>query len=559
MTRAEGNSSDSGAVNSEYAGTADDRLTELLRTGSATAYPALRELRARHRPSVLAYARLCTAGEAVARQLTAHAFTAAARETARGTEPVTPLRHQLLLLVGRIAAEWADDERAVGLDAGLLQALSTNAPAPTLLRAFHSLPLRVQGLVWYGLVEREPEERVALLLGMSGPDVKWGLERALVELSGAALRTRLADSLDPDCAGFRRLIEESVRPDSPRHSHDLSRHMAQCTHCTMAYEEQCTLRDTRRTALAEGLLPWSGAAYMSGLRRDEDTRGGSATGPGAGAHAAGRRRGAVHASPGGTSLTARDGSGHAAARDAWGSVAETARAWPPSRRFALASAALGVAIAPLLLFLLSLGDPAAENVASHTTPTPPPAPAVTPTVTVTPSPSKTRTSPSPKPTPTPSRTSARPQPSATPKPPPSPTTHAPNGTYAEVVNNETGLCLDVQGGRFAKGNDVITTTCSGSERQLWRYDAERQVLQSYAEDQAFCLDSRGEVDRGVGIWTCESLQSDHGQNLMFSVDTNGVIHPYIASGNAVTDRFGSLGLEWGDGSARQRWHAGRTT
>lgn len=45
------------------AGASDGRLTELLRADTATAYPALRELRARHHPHVLAYARLCTPSE----------------------------------------------------------------------------------------------------------------------------------------------------------------------------------------------------------------------------------------------------------------------------------------------------------------------------------------------------------------------------------------------------------------------------------------------------------------------------------------------------------------
>ncbi|MDI5903824.1 ricin-type beta-trefoil lectin domain protein, partial [Streptomyces sp. 12257] len=79
-------------------GASDARLTELLRADTVTAYAALLELRARHQPSVLAYARLCTAGESAARQLAAQAFTLAARETGRGVDPGVPWRHRLLLL-----------------------------------------------------------------------------------------------------------------------------------------------------------------------------------------------------------------------------------------------------------------------------------------------------------------------------------------------------------------------------------------------------------------------------------------------------------------------------
>jgi len=148
----------------------DARLTELLRAGTSTAYTALQELRARHRASVLAYARLCTTGESGAGQLAAQTFTLAARETARGIDPNVPWRHQLLLLTGRVAASWARDQRAAGLDPGLLLVLSTagsSGPVPSLLPAFQSLPSRAQGLIWYAVVEREPARRTAVLLGLT--------------------------------------------------------------------------------------------------------------------------------------------------------------------------------------------------------------------------------------------------------------------------------------------------------------------------------------------------------------------------------------------------------
>jgi hypothetical protein len=47
----------------------DARLAELLRAETVSAYPALQELRARHHPHVLAYARLCSPNESMARHL----------------------------------------------------------------------------------------------------------------------------------------------------------------------------------------------------------------------------------------------------------------------------------------------------------------------------------------------------------------------------------------------------------------------------------------------------------------------------------------------------------
>ncbi|MFI9152708.1 ricin-type beta-trefoil lectin domain protein [Streptomyces sp. NPDC053367] len=612
MARAEGTDNDAGAVNSAYANAPDTRLTELLRTRSVTAYPALQELRARHRASVLTYARLCTAGDTAARQLAAHAFNAAAREAARGTDPGTPVRHRLLLLVGEVAAQWASDERAAGLDAALLPALTAGAPVPPLLRAFRALPPRTQGLIWYGLIDQELEERTALLLGIGPADVTYDTPAALQALAKSALHTRLADSDDPDCQDFRRLIEESVRPGSPRHSPDLTTHMAHCPHCTTAYEEQCALRDSPRLAAAEGLLGWGGAAYAREVAAGASAPGGPGltagddTGPGGGRHGGGdvtwsgrggRSRGRGRAAGAAEGATATGvgvgvgvGVGHgaqgpAAGADggdwaAWGRASAAAgrglrggagaagQVWPPARRLALASAALGVALVPLLVFLLSPGEPPTENAASQTMRTPPAPPPVTVTATVSvtpspsPSPSRTRTSPppspspSPTPTPTPSRTSARPTPSATPKPPPPPA-HPPNGSFAPVVNTATGRCLDVRDDWFDNGMDVITAVCSGSPAQQWRYDAERRVLQSYA-DQEFCLDSRGSADRGVGIWNCDSVWGRNGVNLMFSVDGDGRIRPFVAPDTALTATGGDgVWLGWIDGDARQRWRAGR--
>ncbi|MFC8867674.1 ricin-type beta-trefoil lectin domain protein [Streptomyces sp. NPDC057148] len=520
---ARGDRTDSGdrAGEEAYAGASDARLTELLHADTPTAYPALRELRARHQPSVLAYARLCAAGDSAARQLAAHAFTLAARQAVRGTDTGGPWRHRLLLLTGEVAAEWAADERSAGLDPGLLLVLNTGGsgcPVPPLLTAFRSLPSRAQGLLWYDVVEREPTGRTAALLGLGGRDVTYGTAPALQSLAQACLRTRLAASDDPRCADFRRLIEESVRPDSPRDSPDLHAHMTHCPHCTAAHEEQRTLRDSPRTALAEGLLPWAGTAYAA---REPEA-------PGAGAPLA---------LPG---------------------------TWPPSRRFALASAALGVALAPLLFLLLSPDDapsrPAA-NASSRSPAGPPPVtvtatvpatPSASPTPSPSPSPSVTSESPSPTPSPAPSRT-ARPSPT-----PSAPSYRAPDGTYAQVVNVASGRCLDIDGD-LEKGTDVVTAPCTSSPTQLWRADAGRGVVQSYADDD-FCLDSRGSVDKGVGIWECDSVDGRNGQNLRFAVDARGAIHPGIAPDRAVTPGGGDAVVLVGADSGRtdQRWRAGAT-
>ncbi|MER7836055.1 RICIN domain-containing protein [Streptomyces sp. NPDC096040] len=492
----------------------DARLTALLRTPAPTAYPALQELRARHLPAVLGYARLCTAGDAAARRLAAQTFTTAARDIARGAEPVVPLRHHLLLLTARLAAEWSHDERSAALDPALLLVLSSTGapepPVPPLLAAFQSLPSRTQGLIWYGVLDQEPPARTATHLGLTPEDVRYDTPPALQSLAQACLRGRLAASDDPRCADFRRLIEESVRPESPRHSADLHAHMAHCPHCTAAFEDLTALRDSPRTALAEGLLPWGGTAYVRQETSSEPLPGpGPDPGP-----ARGRRS--------------------------------------PSRRLLLTSTALGVALVPLLLVLLTRPASHAQNPAAAT-PAPPTTPQVTVTATATVSQSPSPTKPSHSPTPTPAPT---PSPTHSASPAPSPAPRPPGAGYAQVVNAVTGRCLDVRDGDFDNGTDVVTAACSASATQRWRVDTDRGVLQS-AADPDFCLDSRGSVDKGVGIWECSSVDGDNGDNLRFTVVSDGEIRPAIAIETALTPNGDDqLSLDPVNDGTAQRWRAG---
>ncbi|MFF7968145.1 RICIN domain-containing protein [Streptomyces sp. NPDC007903] len=493
--------------------TPDARLTELLRTPTPTAYPALQELRRRHQPAVLAYARLCTTGESTARRLAGEALTEAARDTARGIEPNVPLRHHLLLLAGRAAASWARDERAAGLDPGLLLVLNSGAapegPTPPLLPAFQSLPSRDQGLVWYGVLEEEPQERTAAYLGLGPADVTYGTPRAVTALAQACLRHRLAASDDPRCADFRRLIEEAVRREGPRRSVDLDAHKARCPCCTAAFEDLSALRDTPRQALAEGLLPWGGTAYVR--------RGGPAQAPAPDGPAPRRNR-------------------------------------TPRRRYLPASVALGVALVSLVVFLLVLPDDSPGLPVAAPAP-----PQVTVTATFSPSPvvspTPSRTAKSPAPT----RSSHRPtsppprrEPSPSPTPPPTP----PGAAHTQVVNLATSRCLDVRDGDFDKGTDVVTAPCTSSPAQRWSVDSDLGVVRS-AADSDFCLDSRGEADRGVGIWPCDSVHGDNGQNLRFTVDPDGTIRPEIAIETAVVpDGGGGVELRPLNGGREQRWRAG---
>ncbi|MER5181719.1 RICIN domain-containing protein [Streptomyces sp. NPDC002896] len=563
-----------------HAQTPDARLTELLRANAPTAYPALRELRRRHRPAVLGYARLCGIGENSARQLTAQAFALAAHEVKQGAEPRGTWRHHLLRHVLRVARAWAADARSGRLAPGLLARFDAAAEAsdpygpaspgsshpgdptcpadPVVLAAFHSLPIRLQGILWYGVVDEEPDPNTAVYVGASSHEVAQLKDSALNAMRRAWLNSHLTHYGDTRCRGYGRLIEEAVRPGYARHSPDLHTHLAECTCCSTAYARLARLRDTPREVLAEGLLGWGGAEYAG--RGVAFAGGGGGTAGGVGI-AYGLSRRAGRAGRAGMAAHARSGPGAAATGSAsgrWGGG--EAADWWPSRRVILASVAVGVALAPLLVMLLSSDSEPAGRGAML----PPQQPPVTVTATATVS-----ASASPPTAPT---MSARPTNSANPSPrpplPPSPTrTKAPappppGARFTQFVNAASGLCLDIRPYAYPQnGTDVVTAPCGSSPTQRWRVDADRGVIQSYAAP-AYCLDSRGDTDKTIGIWTCSSADGPNGLNLTFTVDTHGTIHPAIAPDRAVTpyseapgSRLAQLPAE---GGPAQRWTAGAT-
>ncbi|MFJ6572035.1 ricin-type beta-trefoil lectin domain protein [Streptomyces sp. NPDC091292] len=609
----------------------DTRLTDLLRADTATAYPALRELRRRHHGSALAYARLCGTDEAAAKLLTAQAFALGAKDVKRGADPVGAWRHHVMLLVRRVAASWLGDDRRVRLrpgfadllaaeeaEAGDLPAFARPRPAESpMLAAFHSLPARTQGVLWYGLVDAEPDAGTALFLGMREDEIPWAKGAAVEVLARAFLKAHLARYGDARCQGFRRLIEESVRPRDPRHSGDLFQHLDACPCCGRAHATLLALRETPRPVLADGLLPWDGAAYvtsrqdvvppvppvppvapvspgdMSSARRRHAAGGpepspaqenpdgpdgeptavlppvppvphartGGMTGAAATVTAMsafasvasdvfGRRAGV-----GGRGATGR-GTGGGAAPDG------DLLAWRPSKRFVLVAVAFGVALTPLLVVLLSGGSDsdAANGPGSQPQPPAPPPVTVTATMTTSPSPSASP-SPSPSKSPSPTPSSNAPKPPA-PEPPPKKPSKAPSppGTaFTQFVNAATGLCLDVADGDFFSGNDVVMARCTATDTQRWRMDPARGTVESWA-DRDFCLDSRGDTEQGVGIWSCASVHSRNGRNLQFFIDAEGRVRPQIALDHAVTPHSGGTGARLGfdrvDGGREQRWVAG---
>ncbi|WP_406187444.1 ricin-type beta-trefoil lectin domain protein [Streptomyces sp. NBC_01006] len=119
------------------------------------------------------------------------------------------------------------------------------------------------------------------------------------------------------------------------------------------------------------------------------------------------------------------------------------------------------------------------------------------------------------------------------------------------------MCLDVRGGTFSNGVDVITARCrAGAPAQQWRLDD--MGLLHNAANPGYCMDARGSTGDGVGIWSCSAFGRAEGDNLVFSTDATGRIKPRIAPGYAVTSRSGGPGAPVAFGrtgpAAEQRWN-----
>ncbi|MET9609599.1 ricin-type beta-trefoil lectin domain protein [Streptomyces sp. NPDC006512] len=504
----------------------DQQLCEAIRVGNPAAPVAETELRGRHRPRVAAFA-LTVANDPVQAQ---HAADRAIDQFVLGMRgPAAealdrPPRPALLALVAPPAPP-----APPGFDPALHSLVA---------RGFAALSFRKQALLWHSVVEREPDDLVATVTGDRPEAVPVLTERALAACRDACLRAHLSAQPTPGCRGYARLLDAAASRSDVRSNPDLTRHVGACPGCAVALRGLVALCDNPRPVLAGSLLGPSGAAYLSAVVPAATDSGGRA-GPTAGARSA---------------------------------VALLRR---PAGRIALAVA--GVLVAATLVVVAV--RPAAGPPVAGRAPTalPPRADGGSPA----PGPGRTGARSSASASPSGTRSPGSPSPQGSPGTSPSPEGSASGPTassgatpaeqasaavpvrpfrasdYGPAVNSATGLCLDVHGGVFANGVDVVTARCrDGASVQQWRLD-ERGLLRN-AANPGYCMDARGTTGDGVGIWSCSAIGTKTGQNLVFSTDAAGRIKPHIAPGFAVTSGSGEPGapVAFGraGGAAEQRWN-----
>ncbi|MCX4515511.1 RICIN domain-containing protein [Streptomyces sp. NBC_01619] len=590
----------------DYSGLSDAELTERIRSGAPQAHPAVQELKRRHLPAVLAYARLCGRNQTAGTQLALQALRLASEEACRGIEPRGQWRHHLLTLVQRVGAAWAVSSRrdrlapdfaswidetaqstATAQTTTTAQSTTTATGAATgtatagepgpgsaaprrrpseassdtssaMLAGFYRLPALTRGVVWYAVVDQEPDATVATCVGVR-PDLVADLRAKAPESLRRAFLQAYLERGDRKCLGYRRIIEAAARPGDRRHSGDLTLHLAECPRCTRLVAELTRMVDDPRPVFAEHLLGWRGAEYTTRLPV-----------PGQAGTASARIPGPATTSgtgpPGPRNRLGAGVTGFLGGSRTWQGDATTADgARRPSRSAVLVAAAVAAATVTVVtgtVLVAASGDPepsraavalpTAAVVPPIASASPPAAPSAAPTrqpsQRPTRSPGPTTSAPSPeRPAPTPSKSV-----------PPRPVPIVPGAGHHPVVNADTGLCLDIEDGIMANRTDVITTRCNGARTQQWSLEP-GGLLRSGA-DPDYCLDSRGDTDRGAGIWSCASVDGKNGLNLLFTVDASGAVRPRIAPDFALeplgSSEGSSLGFDPADGDSDQRWNAG---
>ncbi|WP_344262946.1 RNA polymerase sigma factor, partial [Actinomadura napierensis] len=217
------------------------------------------ELYRRHHAAVLGYARGLVRDQHLAEDLASEAFARTLAALRQGGGPREACRPYLYTVVRNAAVDWArTDRRTVVTDqvtewaAGPPDELPDVDELDALVRAFRSLPERWQTVLWHTVIEDEPVQRVAEILGMEAGAVAQLAFRAREGLRQAFLAASCEGH--PDCAEFTAQLAASVRRPGRRRSRALRRHLESCPRCRRTAEEMADLNGRLRRALPIGAV-----------------------------------------------------------------------------------------------------------------------------------------------------------------------------------------------------------------------------------------------------------------------------------------------------------------
>ncbi|MFF2511783.1 hypothetical protein [Streptomyces sp. NPDC058086] len=449
---------------SAYAELSDIALADLVRAGAPTAFPATQELRRRHLPRLLAYARLCSRFEGAAHQLASRALALAWQDIYSSASGEGPLRHRLLGFVHRAAATWATDNRRARLDEGYVAFLGatygTEPPAhqptsgtpPFMARGFDALPPRTQGLLWHVVVEQDVEADVALYTGQRLSQVPTLAARARDEYREACLRIHTEACESTECFGFARILDAAARREDARRNAHLAEHLTRCPRCDGVLRDLVDLHDIPRFSIADAVLGWRGRAYLAAPVE---------TVPDVSSPAPARTL---------------DGQGRPRPRTAAAHARRTAAG--PAALLSLCALVVLAATSTAFMSLGSGGDPAHGTGTPHL---PSDGPAGQSAPVAVPSATKPSWCPSARPSPTPARSPLITPSTVPPCPRSSPSPSAgfrpfAGAAFTPAANFATGLHLDVRVSALSNGTDMVGAHCRpGARSRQWHLDSSNSI------------------------------------------------------------------------------------
>ncbi|MFJ5305080.1 RICIN domain-containing protein [Streptomyces sp. NPDC088350] len=455
-------------------------------------------LLARHWQATSEYASICLASAGSSASMVA---TAAFHQVLSGRATGGALRPQLLVAVREMVKKWAAEDRITALlpelrkptgGRGLRAARPGTSERRQLAeRAFGALPGASQCLLWHTEAEAEPISVPAGLLGVDEATASAALDQAREQFRAGCVRAHRELAPTPECRHYNRLLDVPIRRGGSLLP-DVQRHLMTCRYCRFAAEQLSHFDGGLEVLLAETVLGW-------GARRYLDSRPGRAT-PETSARAARH--------PVGRHRPAADG-----------------RLAFPRRHPKAAVVGVGLAsLALLATVLVTKGWTEGDNA---------------------PDPQATWGAPS--------GSSTHPSPVAAPSSDGSASTAA---AVAGVVEQgvlrslDSGLCVDVPGGRLETGAAVAMAACSSAGSQQWSYDQDG-LLRSLA-DPGLCLGS----DTTAGTVTLAGCLV-HAGEVHYDLTVRGELLLRWSRGLAVAPVSGKAGarveVTERDGSAGQRW------
>jgi RNA polymerase sigma factor (sigma-70 family) len=239
----------------------DRTLLERLRAGEDAAFG---ELFSRHSAAVFRLALSLAGDRSEADDLTAEAFFRVLQAIRRGAGPVDNVRGYLLIVVRRVAWEWAMRRREMPVSD---EELTRRAPSDPdtmgqfternlIRRAFTSLPERWRKVLWKMEVEGERPAAVATNFGLSPNATAALARRARQGLRAAYLQAHLA--AERSATGCRSVLEKlgayTAGTTSGIERRRIRAHLATCASCAAMHAE---LRD-----VFTGLHPNKGIATV---------------------------------------------------------------------------------------------------------------------------------------------------------------------------------------------------------------------------------------------------------------------------------------------------------